>query len=68
MQEFHCHATKGGHECGRFLLRLEGGYIVIRCPMCKTEQRIALKDLATAHASEAREIEQLVNGQGGLLW
>ena len=49
--------------------RLEGGYIVIRCPMCKAEQRIALAELVLHHADEAREMERVVNGEKGrLMW
>ena len=70
MHEYHCHESKGnGAECGRYLAKLEGGYIVIRCPMCKAEQRIALAELVLHHANEAREMERVVNGEKGrLMW
>ena len=69
MHEYYCHESKGNGECGRYLARLEGGYIVIRCPMCKQEQRIALAELVLHHADEAREMERVVNGEKGrLMW
>lgn len=69
MREYFCHHKNGAGECGRYLVRLEGGYIVIRCPLCKTEQRIALADLVLHHADEARELERKMQGEGSrLLW
>lgn len=69
MLELRCtHANGNGGECGRFLARLEGGYIVIRCPMCKQEQRIALAELVLHHANEAREMERVIGERDRLLW
>lgn len=69
MLELRCTHANNGAECGRFLAKLEAGYIVIRCPMCKTEQRIALAELVLHHADEAREMERVVNGEKGrLMW
>ena len=42
---------------------------MIRCPMCKAEQRIALAELVLHHANEAREMERVVNGESErLMW
>lgn len=68
MLEIRCTHTNGAHECGRFLAKLEGGYIVIRCPLCKTEQRIGLADLVLQHANEAREMERVMSERDRLLW
>lgn len=68
MLELRCTHTTGSNECGRFLARLEGGYIVIRCPMCKQEQRILLAELVTHHANEAREMERVMSDKDKLLW
>ena len=68
MLELRCTHVNGTTECGRFLAKLEGGYIVIRCPMCKSEQRIALAELVLHHANEAREMERMMRGEDRLLW
>ena len=70
MLEIRCtHSNGNGQVCDRYLVKLEGGYIVIRCPMCKQEQRIALAELVLHHADEAREMERVVNGEKGrLMW
>ena len=69
MLEIHCTHSNGNGPCGRYLVRLEGGYIVIRCPLCKSEQRIALAELVLHHANEAREMERIVNGESErLMW
>jgi phage FluMu protein Com len=67
--ELRCSHVNGTGECGRYLAKLEGGYIVIRCPLCKAEQRIALAELVLHHANEAREMERVVNGdERRLIW
>lgn len=68
MLELRCTHTNGPGECGRFLAKLEAGYIVIRCPMCKAEQRIALAELVLHHANEAREMERVMSEKDRLLW
>lgn len=69
MLELRCtHTNNGAGECGRFLAKLEAGYIVIRCPLCKQEQRIALAELVLHHANEAREMERVIGERDRLLW
>ena len=69
MLEIHCHHVNGAGECGRYLVRLEGGFIVIRCPLCKTEQRVSLAQLVAANVAEALELQRAMDADGErLLW
>ena len=69
MLELRCSHDNGAGECGRFLARLEGGFLILYCPRCKGETRIALAVLVAHFAAEALELQRTMDGEGGrLLW
>mgnify|MGYP000986174571 FL=1 len=69
MLEIRCTHSNGTGECHRFLFTLEGGFIVIRCPLCKSEQRIALAQLVAANVAEALDLQRAMGGESErLMW
>lgn len=69
MLELRCTHVNGTTECGRFLAKLEGNALILRCPLCKGEVRVPLAQLVEHYVMEAKELEKsMSDANGKLLW